>query len=314
LRENFDRINFENHKEKEMVSFRRIILAIAVLALFTGLASAQVVIGGNGSNGGLLTCTANVANPTQARSEGYAELLGDISIICTGGTAPAGGSSIPTANITVSLNNTLVTSRVFSTSTGASEALLLIDEPGTTPTTPTVGTSLPQTPCGTSFVGVGAGIGGCSVVVGQVTTSTGGTATAGVLPGTTTVPNVFQGIVRGNQVIFNGVPILAPVTSGFARVFRITNIRGNANQFAGQSGNFQGQIPILASVSISNGLQVQNSLLTTAYLFNGLGTTAVRNAANTDPGSSITNLLQCGTAALSAGAGLRFPQGFAAGF
>ena len=51
-----------------MVSFRRIILAMAVLALFTGLASAQVIIGG-GSAAGPLTCVANVANPTQARSK-----------------------------------------------------------------------------------------------------------------------------------------------------------------------------------------------------------------------------------------------------
>src|SRR3954471_2340515 len=145
-----------------MVSFRRIILAIAVLALFTGLASAQVVIGGPGSNGGPLTCVANVANPTQARSEGYAELLGDIAIFCTGGSTLAAGSSVPTANITVSLNNTLVTSRVFSSSTGASEALLMIDEPGTSPTTPSVGTSLPQTLC--SSASLGAGIGGCTTI------------------------------------------------------------------------------------------------------------------------------------------------------
>jgi len=294
-----------------MVSFRRIILAMAVLALFTGLASAQVVIGGSGSNGGTLVCTANVANPTQARSEGYAELLGDISIICTGGAAGALGSSVPTANITVSLNNTLVTSRIFSSGNGASEALLLIDEPGTTPVTPSVGTVLPQTACGNA--NVGAGIGGCATVVGTVSNA-GGTATVAVLPGTTTVPNVFQGLVRGNQVVFNGIPILAPVTSGLARVFRITNVRGNAAQFAGQAGTFQGQIPILASVSISNGVQIANSLLTAAYLFNGLGTTAVRNAANDSGTSSITNLLQCGTAGITGGAVLRFPEGFAAAF
>jgi len=289
---------------------------MAVLALCTGLASAQVFIGGSAS--GQLTCTANVANPTQARSEGYAELLGDISIICTGGSTLPTGSAIPTANITVALNNTLVTSRIFSTSTGASEALLLIDEPGTSPTTPSVGTTLPQSLCQSPTVG--AGLGGCSVVVGTATTTGGGTAAAGVIPATGsigtpgTVPNVFQGLVRGNQVIFNGIPIFAPVTAGFARVFRITNIRGNANQFAGQSGTFQGQIPILASISISNGLQVQNSLLTTAYLFNGLGTTLVRSAANDSGTSSITGLQQCGTAGITPGAVLRFPEGFAAAF
>jgi len=246
-------------------------------------------------------------------------LLGDITIFCTGGTAGAAGTSVPTANITVALNNTLVTSRIFSSGTGASEALLMIDEPGTTPATPSVGTSLPQSLCSSSTLG--AGIGGCSTVVGTATTSTGGTATSAVLATAggvaavpTVVPNVFQGLVRGNQVIFNGVPILAPVTAGFTRVFRITNIRGNAAQFAGQAGTFQGQIPILASVSISNGLQVSNSLLTTAYLFNGLGTTAVRSAANDSGTSNITNLLQCGTAGITSGAVLRFPEGFAAAF
>ncbi len=295
-----------------MVSFRRVILAIAVLALFTGLASAQVIVpGGGGSSAGPLTCSANVANPTQSRSEGYAELQGDIVISCIGGAVGAIGSSVPTANITVALNNTIVTSRIFSSSTGASEALLLVDEPGSLPTSPSVGTVLPQTLCSSSTLG--AGIGGCSLVVGTVTNS-GGTATAAVLPGTTTVPNVYQGLVRGNQVIFNGVPVLAPVTAGFARVYRITNVRANAAQFAGQSGTFQGQIPILASVSISNGITLTNSLLTTSYLFNGLGTTAVRSAGNDTGTSSITNLLQCGTAGITPGAVLRFPEGFAAAF
>src|SRR5204863_6784803 len=165
--------------------FRRIMLAIAVLALFTGLASAQVNIGGSAS--GPLTCVANVANPTQARSEGYAELLGDISIICTGGTAPAAGASVPTANITVSLNNTIVTSRIFSTSTTASEALLLIDEPGTSPTSPSVGTTLPQTLCTSATLG--AGLGGCSTVAGSVT-NPGGSAPAAVPTGTSAVPHV----------------------------------------------------------------------------------------------------------------------------
>jgi hypothetical protein len=125
---------------------------------------------------------------------------------------------------------------------------------------------------------------------------------------------VFSGVVSNNQVIFNGVPILAPVTAGFARVFRITNLRGNAAQFAGQAGSFQGQIPILASVSISSGIQLTNPLQTVGYLFTGLGSTAVRTASNGGTGTSMSNLLQCGTAGLTAGAVLRFTEGFAAAF
>lgn len=291
-----------------MVSFRRVILALAVLALFTGLASAQVFTpgGGPGSAGGNLTCSVlNTGNPTQVRAEGYSELLGDIVIQCTGGTAVAVGGAVPLANITVALNNTIVTSKGLSN--GFSEALLLIDEPGAGSSVGPGGT-LPQTACSAS-AGIGAGPGGCSTQANYVGSYYGATLT-----GTTTVPNVFPGIVNGNQVIFNGVPVLAPVTAGFARVFRITNIRGNAAQFAGQAGSFQGQIPVLASVSISSGIQLTNPLQTVGYLFNGLGTTSVRTASNGTGSSGMLGLLQCATSGLTAGAVLRFPEGFASAF
>ena len=58
MKENFDRFNFAIYKEKEMADFRRWITALAVLALFAGLASAQV--GGPGASGGPLQCTATV--------------------------------------------------------------------------------------------------------------------------------------------------------------------------------------------------------------------------------------------------------------
>jgi len=308
LRENFDRFN-SKFKEKEMVSFRRVILALAVLALFTGLATAQVFTpgGGPGSAGGNLTCSVlNTGNPTQVRSEGYAELLGDIVIQCTGGAPVAPGGAVPLANITVALNNTIVTSKGLSN--GFSEALLLIDEPGAGSSVGPGG-SLPQTVCG-SAAGIGAGVtGSCQVVAGN-----NGGYYGAVLTGTTTVVNVFPGIVSNNQVIFNGIPVLAPVTSGFARVFRITNVRGNASQFAGQAGSFQGQIPVLASVSISSGIQLTNPLQTVGYLFNGLGTTAVRNPNNDGTGSAMLALAQCGTSGLTRGAILRFTEGFAAAF
>jgi len=310
-----------------MVSFRRFVLALAVLALFTGLVSAQTVIGGSGSVGGALVCTANVSNPTQVRAEGHAELLGDIVIACTGGAAPTGGA-VPTANITVTLANTYVTSRNFSN--GLSDALLLIDEPNAPG-----GTGLPFVACASNVGGgsklVGAGLGGCATVVGTVTLPTPltytppgtatpvtlTTATEAVLPGTSTVPNVFQGIVPAgsNQVIFNGVPILAPVTAGLSRVFRITNIRASAAQLSG-GGTFQGTTSILAGITISNGLLVQSPVLTTANVFTGL-TTLVRNAGGNGNGSSITGsgaLLQCQTSSIAAAAVLRFTEGFASAF
>jgi len=326
LRENFDRFNFELHKEKEMVSFRRVVLAIAILALFTGLASAQVITGGGaGSSAGNLVCTANVANPTQARAEGHAELLGDIVIVCTGGGFLAAGAPVPTANITVTLANTYVTSKVFDSS-GRSEALLMIDEPGiATATGAPAGAGFVQTLCtvgGTAPL-VGAGPGGCSETVGTATPFGGTTAVYAATAGGT-VFNVFQGLVPSgsNQVIFNGIPILAPVTAGFARVFRITNIRASAAQLGG-GGTFQGTTSILAGITISNGLLVQSPVLTAANVFTGLTTAVRRGVSSSTSGSSIITggdigpLAQCGKADLgrsTAAAVLRFTEGFASAF
>jgi len=113
-----------------MVDFRRWIIVAAMLALFAGLAGAQV------SGVVPLACTASVAVPPQLRTEGLTELIGDIVLTCTGGSPLASGSTVPTANIVVSLG-TNVTSRILSTGSlnggptqNVSDALLLIDEPG----------------------------------------------------------------------------------------------------------------------------------------------------------------------------------------
>src|ERR1039457_1115856 len=123
-----------------MVDFRRWIIVAAVLALFAGLSSAQVQ---NGGGSGSLACSASFPVPPQLRSEGLTELIGDIVLPCTGGQPLAEGSTIPPANITVSLG-TNVTSRILGTGSLASggptqaisEALLLIDEPGSVITPP----------------------------------------------------------------------------------------------------------------------------------------------------------------------------------
>jgi len=69
-----------------MADFRKWILALTVLVLFVGLASAQVNSGGTG--GSPLACSANVAVTPQLRGEGFTELVGDIVINCTGGIEP----------------------------------------------------------------------------------------------------------------------------------------------------------------------------------------------------------------------------------
>ena len=134
---------------------RRWLTALAVLALFAGLAGAQVV--DIGAVPGPFACTASVvfpptspSFPTILRIEGLTELVSDVLLICTGGTAPVIGSVVPTADITVSFDvGANVTSRLFkyspanpATVADTSEALLLIDEPGSgLPTPSTAGSS-----------------------------------------------------------------------------------------------------------------------------------------------------------------------------
>jgi hypothetical protein len=103
-----------------MADFRRCIFALAVVALLTGVvstASAQP-----------FTCNATAAVPTLMRSEGLTELAGDIVLQCAGIVSGTSNS----ANISVFLGNTTITSRILDATTGASEVLLLIDEPAGT--------------------------------------------------------------------------------------------------------------------------------------------------------------------------------------
>jgi len=232
-----------------MVSFRRSIFAIAVLALLAGLASAQVNIPGTTGWGtsavstAPMACTAQYVNNT-LRSEGAAEMVGDIVLTCIGGqTAVSAGQVVQAGSLVVNLSAP-VTSRLLSSATGASDALLLIDEPGSV-TLQGPGPTLPQTvvPSGAattlSYVtaltpspSAPQGIEACSLTDPRITlgTTVANANTYNSSGGLTCsmVPNVFEGIVNGTQVIFNGIPVLAPASTNMERIFRITNVRVSA--------------------------------------------------------------------------------------
>jgi hypothetical protein len=208
--------------------------------------------------------------------------------------------------------------------------LLFIDDPGSGEAGP--GPAFPQNLC--SSVSIGGGVGGCggnglflntaipvlnpppATTVGPVTCvafTNGACATLATTP-----TNVFQGNVSSNQVIFNGVPIIAPVTGGFTRTFRITNVRINVNGLGG--GGLPGTQPVSAFVSITgpNGVSVNNAVPTVGLFQPGLSTT-VRNSANAS--STTKNFLQCQTsgnttasAGPTAGALLEFKENFATAF
>jgi hypothetical protein len=307
MKENFDRFKFALYKEKEMPEFRKWITALAGVALFAGLASAQV--GGPSTNTGNFTCATTAAVTPNLRAEGFTDLTGDILLQCSGGISPVTntGVPIPTANFVVYLN-TAVTSRLLATTGGASEALLIIDESGANATETGYGPTVPQTLC--SSVVFGAGTGGCTEYLGT-STVTGNTGDVPVSsPSSATAcsaatpcapgANVFQGIVSGNQVNFYGIPVLPPGTTG-NRVYRITNIRANANGITA-GGPTPGQVTASVSISSSNSILVNNSTLTVGYVQQGLSptNTLLRNYGNTSNGSgSGTGFAQCSSASIT---------------
>ena len=105
-----------------MADFRRFMIVLAAVALLLGTVS-TVSAATNG-----FQCQTNAATPEQARQQGITELMGDLVLNCTGGTAVALGTVVPTVNITVTLN-TEVTSRLLDDNVNGDEALLLVDDP-----------------------------------------------------------------------------------------------------------------------------------------------------------------------------------------
>ena len=256
-----------------MVDFRRCIIAFAVLALFVGLASAQTPF----------SCTSNATSTPPLRGEGFTEETGDIAILCTGGTPPGIGTPLTNVNITV-FYNTTVTSRLLPTGTSGlnnnvSEALLLINDPGST-----VNPLAPQTLCTTPLTG-------CAT-----TAANGGP-----------VPNVYQGVVQGNSVTFFGVPVQPPGTTTSLN-YRITNVRVNAQPLAG--GSASGASPVQASIVVGGpaSLPIANPTPIVGFVSPGLTATAGTSSSGSN------NLNQCSTQTRVAVSVLTFTENFGTAF
>jgi len=279
-----------------MVDFRRWAIAMALLVAIAGLASAQTTP---------QTCQTNVAVTPTLRSEGYTEQTGDITITCTGGANIGVGSLIPQVNIALFYNSQVTSRLIPQGSVGnISEALLLLDDPGAAPgvgsqygtTSPGYGTAALQTLCTSPTTGCTATVGTVVVGPGGVASAVGTAVAVATANGTTTAAaaNVFQGIVAGNSITFFGIPILAPVTSGFSRTIRITNARVNASSLGGSSAS--GATPVIASISISGAtsLLISNATPTVGFVQGGLSSSASgssnRNQCSSDTLTSVNTL------------------------
>jgi len=232
-----------------MADFRRFMIVLAAVALLLGTVSTVNAAG--------FQCQTNAATPQQARQQGITELMGDLVLNCTGGTATDAGALVPSVNITVTLN-TEVTSRLIDTSgtpaVNGSEAILLVDEPLEAAQTVCTGAAAP-----------------CPMY-GQ-----GAIATSTYLPGAGLAANnknVFQGQWNANQpgsIVFRGIPIDPPGTNRTNLVMRVTNVRGNASRFI-TTGAIGPAVSIFMSIAVSNpsAVPINNPQQIVAFVFNGL--------------------------------------------
>jgi hypothetical protein len=228
-KDNFHQFNSDFHKEKEMVDFRKWVLALAVVGLMLGVGSSAAVaqVGGNS-----FTCAAT-AVPNIVRAEGITELMGDLILNCTGGTPTAAGLPIPLENVVITIGGTNITSRIVGSTSpssntyNASEALLLIDEPYPATPYPANGTKDVTNPALNQLACLANNNTNCAITSAGV-----GVGAAGSYNGTAQHYNVFQGSQQGaNSISWSGVPIDAPGTAG-TRVIRITNIRADVTTLA----------------------------------------------------------------------------------
>lgn len=228
-----------------------------------GFAASFALAASIGMQAAPLSCSVSTGVLPLVRSEGLTEPLGDVMVVCTGGTPTLANVQVPAVTLTVVLNVN-ATSHVTAASE-FSEALLLVDEPNTV----VYGKQHPLLNCGD----IGApdngpsGAGVCATISDGVPTDTydgtrfaQGTSTCEP-PAATVVPakymcgrpNAFQGrlgtpFLPGamNAITFEGVPFDPP--GGGVRILRITNLRGNASIIPGD--------PIYAYVSIIGPLSV----------------------------------------------------------
>jgi hypothetical protein len=131
--------------------------------------------------------------------------------------------------------------------------------------------------------------------------------------------NVYQGVVQGNSVTFFGVPVLPPASAGNQRVFRITNVRGNANGLGG--GTAAGVSQMISSISVSGAtsLPIANPTQVVGFVQSGLSS-ALRSLSNGGgPSSSSLTKNQCNTTPSSGSTPqpqviLRFGENFGTAF
>jgi hypothetical protein len=240
-------------------------------------------------------------------------LAGDIVISCTGGPVLQQGANIPTTNIVIYMAPSVPITSRFLSSNGASEALLIIDEAGSSITTGVVGAFGPKAPQYLCSYAQETNLGGspCNAVVGMDAGTAGGPyeiavvppGVTGANPSGTAAQNVFQGKVGdygANSVTFYNVPVLPPATSGVTRTFRITNIRVPI-----PGGNLSGTLQAIISTNPNQTLPVAGTAINIGI---------VGPSMNASVKQITAGFQQCNPATVQLTATLSYTEGFATGF
>lgn len=266
-----------------MVSFRKSLLLMALIALCGILAMAQ--------NYPAAQCTANTATPPIARAEGFTEEMGQVLITCTGGTPTVKGALIQTINIQIFLS-TNITSRVVQDPW--TEALAIIDEAGAPMQD---GTSVPQVVCGDVGTTYDAILGYCPTRAYNSIGTLDYTGTYNPIAGgegteTYRRANIWQARCTAascaasaqNQLVWLGIPYNAPGTSG-QRTIRLVNVRGNANALGVSSTFIPTQINMYISISGTAAPPLANPNQTVAFVQQGLSfAVEAGRSGSTSPG------------------------------
>jgi len=269
-----------------MADFRKLIYALALVALFIGVSTSANAQG--------MYCNSLTAVPELVRAEGLTEYVGDIVIQCLASTpsvrTPA-GQVVPAANVHVRILGTTITSKKVGTVTVGStttlnnltEALLIVDEAGKPGSA-----ILNQTYCGKGGNDSGpSGLGVCSIIApvdgtksydgtgGTNTQQSNGTTDNNTCTATTYGcgrPNVYQArLDNASELVFPSVPMDPPGTNGI-RTFRITNVRIDATKI--DPASTTGAVAFV-TIEGTASVSLQNTTVPVAFTQAGMGKTVV---------------------------------------
>ena len=233
------------------------------------------------------TCYNSTSTPKTIRSDGTAELISDIVLTCTGGTA---GNRQVLSNLALSLNAN-VTSRILDTASNATEAMLFVDDPAT----PVLGQSLIQgTLTGAnslSFANIPIVEPGSATRTIRITNLRVNAAQLVAGSGSSNPLGQVVGFVSASVAIYNPQLTLANVARGLT--FNMRDVLGNGitNLAFQQSGGVNNA---LAASSTAIGGVLTHTLqfseaFNTAFSKRNKGTTAANPTALLDQNAPGTN-------------------------